>query len=330
MDENDLTRFFKKATSDLQFEYERIRRRAMEDSGTAGDNAEENWAQILREWLPSTYYVVTKGRIIGIDGKCSPQIDILVLSPYYLPQLLTKKEYLSSGVLAAFECKLTLKAGHIRSAISTAEKIRKLIELEQTWNHTPYGCLFNPVCYGLLSHSHSWKSKDSNPIENVNNAIMKGISETDLDHPQDMIDFICVADLATWTVTKTIRYSNEPPSDPHYGDSRGKIHNPENCINVGMGLYEQSTVKDELEHLFTPIGVFLKKLVLRLAQFDKDYQRMGQYFKYTKLEGIGVGQIGIAYEVDIIPDKTREEHMVYLERNDLPGGKYSEWYTFYN
>lgn len=59
-------------------EYARIQKRASEDPGTAGDQGEENWAELLRGWLPRTYEVVTKGRIISQDGHTSPQVDVLV------------------------------------------------------------------------------------------------------------------------------------------------------------------------------------------------------------------------------------------------------------
>jgi hypothetical protein len=32
-------------------EYDRIQKRATEDPGTAGDQGEENWATLLRNWL---------------------------------------------------------------------------------------------------------------------------------------------------------------------------------------------------------------------------------------------------------------------------------------
>jgi len=40
--------------------YERITRRSAEDPGTAGDQAEENWAAFFRDWLPPSYPIVTK------------------------------------------------------------------------------------------------------------------------------------------------------------------------------------------------------------------------------------------------------------------------------
>ena len=75
---HDLYDFMQQLSDEMAAEYNRIQKRATEDPGTAGDQGEENWAELLRGWLPSTYEVVTKGRIIGQDGRTSPQVDVLV------------------------------------------------------------------------------------------------------------------------------------------------------------------------------------------------------------------------------------------------------------
>lgn len=104
--EHDLFNFFRNANEDIEWEYKRIYDRILEDPGTAGDQGEENWKQILEMWLPPYFQVVTKGRILGDNGETSPQVDLLVLSPEYPRKLISCKEYLSGGVVAAFECKL--------------------------------------------------------------------------------------------------------------------------------------------------------------------------------------------------------------------------------
>ena len=106
---HDLVNFMQALTREMDAEYQRIQKRASEDPGTAGDQGEENWAEVLRLWLPPTYQVVTKGRIISQqDTPPSPQVDVLVLKPTYPKGLLNKKLYLAAGVEAAFECKITL------------------------------------------------------------------------------------------------------------------------------------------------------------------------------------------------------------------------------
>jgi hypothetical protein len=49
---HDLADFMQAVTEDIGREYERIQKRVGEDLGTAGDQGEENWASVLRNWLP--------------------------------------------------------------------------------------------------------------------------------------------------------------------------------------------------------------------------------------------------------------------------------------
>src|SRR5229473_5459551 len=92
---NDLQDFMVAATQEMASEYRRIQKRTKDDPGTAGDQGEENWATLLRKWVPCHYHVVTKGRILGHTGHASPQVDVLVLHPSYPPHLLHTKLYLA-------------------------------------------------------------------------------------------------------------------------------------------------------------------------------------------------------------------------------------------
>ena len=51
---HDLYDFMRQIDAEMAAEYNRIRKRTAEDPGTAGDQGEENWAELLREWLPRT------------------------------------------------------------------------------------------------------------------------------------------------------------------------------------------------------------------------------------------------------------------------------------
>jgi hypothetical protein len=62
--------------------------------------------------------------------------------------------------------------------------------------------LHAPPVYGLLAHSHSWKAKGSNAIGNIDKKVA-GVLEA-VTHPADLIDIICVADLAAWTLVHLV------------------------------------------------------------------------------------------------------------------------------
>ena len=76
----------------------------------------------------------------------------------YPEKLLDKKLYLAAGVVAAFECKITLKTEHIEQAMKTCATIKKLYPDREG---TPYRELHTPIAYGLLAHSHSWIGRNS-------------------------------------------------------------------------------------------------------------------------------------------------------------------------
>jgi hypothetical protein len=125
MEAHDIHDFVIAAQKEIGQEYYRIQKRASEDPGTAGDQGEENWATLFRNWLPSYFHVVTKGRILTESGYASPQLDLIVLTPAYPGILLDKKLYLAGGVVAAFECKTTLKAEHVTDALETSVALRQ-------------------------------------------------------------------------------------------------------------------------------------------------------------------------------------------------------------
>jgi hypothetical protein len=135
---HELSAFMDQVAIEMAGEYERIRSRAREDPGTAGDESEENWRSLFEDWLPSQLPIVTKGRILGMSGSASPQVDVIVLNPSYPKKLRNKKIYLSSGVLAAFECKLTLRPRHLEKSAATAQALRQIALEERRDAHTPY------------------------------------------------------------------------------------------------------------------------------------------------------------------------------------------------
>lgn len=195
---HDLYDFMQQISAEMSAEYDRIQMRAAEEPGTAGDQGEENWAELLREWLPRSYEVVTKGRIISQEGVTSPQIDVLVLKGAYPKKLLNKKLYLAAGVAAAFECKTTLKASHVSEAVESCARIKGLYPAR---TGTPYTELHSPLVYGLLAHSHSWKGESSTPDRNIEQKLHE-IDGLHVSHPRLQLDLLCVADLAAWTSSK--------------------------------------------------------------------------------------------------------------------------------
>ena len=269
---HDLHDFMKQLQDRMAAHYKQIQKRAPEDPGTAGDQGEKNWANLLRGWLPRTYEVVTKGRIIGQDGHISPQVDVLVLKSIYPKQLIDEgqKIFLAAGVAAAFECKTTLKAEHIEKAVKTCVKIKNLYPVREA---TPYKELHAPIVYGLLAHSHSWKGTNSTPEKNIEQKLR--VSDySHVSHPRLCLDLLCVADLATWTLLKST--FSLPQID---GPNVGAI-----TAYIGHTHYHNSKSKH-----FNPIGTLISRLSLRLAWEDPSLRDLADYYRRTSIDGSGSG-----------------------------------------
>lgn len=263
-------------------EYERIYRRAAEDPGTAGDEGEENWATLFREWLPPAYHVETNGRLISHDGKMSPQVDVIVLRPAYPRKLLEKKVWLAGGVAAAFECKTTLTAAHVSDAVERCVSFKKLFR-ERTG--TPRRELRSPLIYGILAHSHSWKEVNSQPIANVQGALDRaGIS---IPHPRFEIDFLCVADLATWSTSYMTRYDAawKPQAEEQLSNVFGASCGP--MTSLICHSRQSQSQSDE----FQPIGSLLNHLIEAMAWDDPALRDIADYYRLANLGGSGSGNM---------------------------------------
>ena len=261
---HDLHDFMQQLSDEMAAEYNRIQKRATEDPGTAGDQGEENWAELLRGWLPSTYKVVTKGRIISQDGRTSPQVDVLVLKSVYPEKLLNKKLYLAAGVAAAFECKTTLRAADIEKAVKTCVEVKNLYPAREG---TPYKELHAPIVYGLLAHSHSWKAPNSTPEKNIEQKLWES-DQLRVAHPRQTLDLLCVADLGIWVSIKcsTIRQHSIPTS-------------PEIQTGYVGGTFSHS---NQTKH-FQPIANLIHHLLIRLAWENTGLRALADYYRNTKI-----------------------------------------------
>jgi len=191
--QHELNRFFEQAAALMRLEYERIHANASKDPGTAGDEGEENWREFLAGWLPPAYHVVTKGQLINTDGELSPQVDVLVLDPTYPPHLRHVKKYLADLVVAAFECKLTLRKPDITKTVDNAKKIRQLFKPRKG---NLYKEVYSPIVYGLLAHTQELASDTQRSAFKIAQTLYE-CDEQIIEHPREVLDFVCVSDLIT-------------------------------------------------------------------------------------------------------------------------------------
>lgn len=282
MPDHDLHTFMAQITAEMGSEYDRIYARAAEDPGTAGDEGEENWARLFKEWLPPSYHVETKGRLIGHDGRMSPQIDVVVLKPAYPRKLLEKKIWLAGGVAAAFECKTTITAAHVAASITRCAAFKDLYAAREG---TPRLELRSPLIYGLLAHSHSWKGDKSDPVANIKRALDLGASS--VTHPRFEMDVLCVADLATWSSTIVSRYEAawQPTAQAELVKAFGATCGPMTAMSC-------SSANSESQHSsFRPVGALIDDLTGRIAWADPGVRDIADYFRKANLGGSGSGNM---------------------------------------
>jgi hypothetical protein len=200
---HELWSFWEEASHRISNQYQKILRHASEHPNTAGEQSERDWQALLRDWIPASYEIVTRGRLVYEDGATSPELDLIVLKPGYPRAMLDYKYYLADGVAGVFECKRTLHASHIREAVEVARGIQGKLPV-RTGN--PRREMYGPAFFGLLAHGHSWKGLQSTPIQNIEREIEEASRQ--VTHPRELIDIICVGDLAGWNIWKQPGFMN--------------------------------------------------------------------------------------------------------------------------
>lgn len=285
---HELRAFFDQVSREMADEYHRISPRVHEDPGTAGDEGESNWAELLSNWLPSDLHIVTKGRILGVSGEASPQIDVIVLSGDYPKKLLTKKLYMAGGVVAAFECKTTLRREHSPKLFSNAAAIRRIAG-EVTG--TIYDETFGPIIYGLLAHRY--QSDSSGAEASVDQELRRLAGRAG--HPLELPALVCVANLATWQknvhgiAVPTMRFNSREELEGLLNGPKTKLEWLRSLQWTVSALYhrwddslvEQFDIEDGAAPP-NPIAVLIMYLLQNLALADDRRTRMADYYLWTQ------------------------------------------------
>ncbi len=289
---HDLASFIRALNLSIQSDYDQIRARVSEDPGTAGDQVEETWAQILRNWLPAHYHVVTKGRVIGQNGEVSPQVDVIVLWPSYPPFLLNKKLYLAAGIAAAFECKLTFRKSQLRKLFKNGVRMTEIAKREcderrnlkrirgEDYAYEEYHRVFE---YGLLAHSYDGMSSDS-PHKEISDQLKK-LDEELVTHPNKMVDLICIQNMACWA-SERAPYSvvvSGPSSKPQETQI-SRLPHPQSGYSCH---YPEMWAPGKHRDSFSPLGSLLARLYKKLSYNDQSLIALSRYYSTALATGAG-------------------------------------------
>lgn len=321
---DELIQFLDFTSKEIEAEYSRIRKRATEDPVTAGDQGEENWANLLRQWLPSTFHIVTKGRILNESGIASPQVDILILRPEYPQQLLDKKLYLSDGVLAAFECKLTLKTSHLTKFFNNSKIIKTQI---QSWNHkgqSPYRELNSRIVYGLLAHSHSWKSKITDVIKKVDSKILE--LDKEINHPILMPNLICISDMGTWS-SSFVNEISDDINDDWMIQSGYTLYSNHNYLRSRGDKKKSKTVEDKQQssekNYSKPIASLIQLLLYKISWEYPNLRPIARYFRRSFVSGGTSYIMHRSWDKSVLSDELTKKLGARLTEHD--SDTWDEW-----
>lgn len=317
--------------SELGREYVRIARRSREDPGTAGDEGESNWKDVLKGWLPPSLPIVTKGRILAADGRSSPQVDVLILHPAYPEKLLDKKQYLAGGVVAAFECKLTLRGRDLAKIAQTARSIRNLAYKR---TGSPYAILHSPIAYGVLAHSSEWSNPDSNAadvavVDESTSAFLDKVDkllqtvQNEDSQPHDALDVICVSDLACWTRFSSVML---PYGSPEIWENSRALYG----WPIEGAIHDEYTrwarLYPEWDGPPNPIYVLISKLLRRLAWEFPEFRSMADYWQLVPVPGQGGGAGTVRnWPIDVLGDVANQARA----RGLVNGHPWDPWSMFF-
>jgi hypothetical protein len=286
--------WLRKVTGEVAQEYERLHRAAKDDPQRAGHGGEGTWARLLEDWLPPQYEVATRRYIIPEEGGDSFETDLIVFSPGYPRRMRGREEVLAGGVAAAFSVKLTLNAAGIRDAAERAVGLRRSTKARFG---TPRSELLGAFPVALLAHSHAWKRAASNPVENVYDALIDLDAEL-VQHPREMLDFVCVADLGAWTASRF------PYLPPH-----ALTHNPAATEDQRQtGCTMTAVMMAHPEESPPPVAVFVSHLLQRLAHGDPSLRQVADGMVLTETQGRSSGDMRL-WDLNVVFDERVVEQL---------------------
>lgn len=319
---HELVTFMQQDAAEMQSEYDRIRGIATDDPGTAGDEGEETWANLLREWLPEAYQIVTKGRLLAASGARGPQVDVIVLRPGYPRRLITKKLYLVGGVAAAFECKNTLKPVHVRRSFEQAFDIDALSSFRGT---TPFAEAVPEILFGVLAHSTVWQSPNDQQKERIDALLRNGLDG--IANMRVCPGLVCVADSGCWSILR-MTYDGPGLMPPDVWQARRD--------RTGLPIEGAATVSymryvergDNIGHAPpNAISAAIAAILGRIAHSDPSVRPLSQYFFAAGLQGSGAGIASRAFALSNYSKGVRSRLPAALT-NGIAGSEWGMVYPF--
>lgn len=164
------------------------RARTLTHPTNAGDEGEESWVEVLRDFLPRRYDISRHRFVIDSDGDISEQQDIVIYDGQFAPTFLViggTRFIPIESVYAVMEVKPTLSKGTLQYAGSKAGSVRKL-RMKPGDHRIHTGELITGeggrVLAGILTHDSDWRPPFGKPFHENLRALP----------PEQQIDLGCV------------------------------------------------------------------------------------------------------------------------------------------
>lgn len=177
---------------------------------TLGENCEQHWISLLRNYLP-VRYGVAKAFVVDSNGKTSDAIDVVIFDPLYIPALYghNRVQYLPrEAVYAVFETKPTVNKQYLAYAGDKAKSVQELhctsAPIVNAGRNVPPREVF-PVLTGLLALNTSW-------VDNLQGDAFKKNLPT---KTQNKLDFIITAESGF--------YDGQDRNNPIIADGEGSL-----------------------------------------------------------------------------------------------------------
>ena len=142
-----------------------------------------------------------------------------------------------------------------------------------------------PPVFGLLAHSSTWKSPLSTPIDNVDLAVQAALDTPDV-APWDLLDIVCIGDVAAWTLS-------------HFIEAPFLFATDLWQLRVNLGIDPTGRIGTQYTRWKAgqfgdgpapnPIAILVAHLLERFAWSDRGLRPMADYFRVTGLLGQGAG-----------------------------------------
>lgn len=176
----------------------RMARQVIGHPGDKGGVSENEWLELLRNFLPERYRVA-KATVIDSTGAASDSIDIVVYDRQYSPLVFEQAGFVyvaAEAVYAVFEVKQALNAEHVDYAAEKAASVRRLLRTSapvvDIRGTTPKKEPIK-ILAGLLTTDIQW-SEDT-----VREQLRKHLEPLDATHE---LDLVCAADSFAFDVVK--------------------------------------------------------------------------------------------------------------------------------